>query len=126
MGYKQDLKEVVSRIKAARHHFELLGVHKHSDATDISAARKELAQVVHPDKLIANGVPQDRRDYMALVNNAADVLLDDKRRKLYMAELASGRGKCPACTGEGRVRKQRGFKKIEYHACDTCGGAGLV
>lgn len=129
MTYKQDLKAVVSRLRQARHHYELLGVHKGSTPEELSQARKELAQILHPDKLIANGIEEGDQKvggYMARVNAAYTCLSTPALCKRYRAELATGRGKCPTCSGEGSRRKQRGFKAVTFEPCATCGGAGLA
>jgi DnaJ-class molecular chaperone len=127
--YRQDLKALVSRLKQARHHYELLGVHAKSTADELSTARKELAQVLHPDKLIANGIdPGDKKagHLMAEVNAAYTVLATPALCKRYRAELATGRSKCPTCGGDGCRRKQRGFKAVTMETCVACGGAGLA
>jgi excinuclease UvrABC ATPase subunit len=62
---------------------------------------------------------------MASVNQAHTVLTTKALRTRYVAELASGRSKCPACHGEGYTSKQRGFTKRENLRCTTCGGSGL-
>jgi DnaJ-class molecular chaperone len=125
MTYRADLKAAREHILNARDHFRLLGVHRESSKEDISAARKRLAQVVHTDKMVANGVRVEE-DLVALVNVAADTLLDEKRRKLYLAELAKGRKTCPTCKGKGNVRKQLSIKNIVFNVCPVCQGCGLI
>lgn len=125
MSYRNELLAARRHIMSAPNYFVLLGVHKESSAADISAARKRLAQVVHTDKMVANGVRVDE-DLVALVNVAADTLLDEKRRKLYLAELAKGRKTCITCKGKGSVRKQVSIKNIVFNICPSCQGCGLI
>lgn len=126
MTFKQDVKAELTRLKSARHYFELLGVHKGSSVEEVGEARRRLALLVHPDRLAAHRHPEDRRNYMADINHAHDVLTTKARRTMYLAELAAGRSKCPACSGGGCKRVQRGFKNVTFTACDVCGGAGLA
>lgn len=108
------------QILRAAHHFERLGVHKGSTPEEINEARNALLRAVHPDRIGGDG------KLAAAVTEAATVLTDTKRRKLYMAGLAAGRGKCPACQGTGTKRVQKSIKNIYFTACATCGGAGMV
>lgn len=110
----------------ARDLFELLGVHKGSTEAEITAARNELAKLLHPDRWEQD----DRRKHdaaraMAEVNMAHTMLTTKDKRLKYLAELASGRGRCPACKGEGYTAKQRGFTNKVLTGCGTCGGSGL-
>lgn len=111
----------------ARDHFELLGVHKGSTNDEITAARNELARLLHPDRWETQ--PRRKGDAaaaMATVNMAATILTSKDKRLKYLAELATGRGKCPTCQGEGHVKKQRGFKVAKGGPCSMCGGSGLL
>lgn len=125
MTLKQDYMAVRKRIAAAPHHFAMLGVHKASTVEEIQRARNALVRVVHPDRLIPAGI-LDWEDLAARINAAADVLMDTKKRKLYLAELAAGRSKCPTCQGTGTVRQQRSMKNVVFVTCTACQGCGML
>ena len=125
MSYKSDLAAARRAVLSAPHDFALLGVNRKSTARDIQEARNALARTLHPDRLTAHGMPEGD-DLMGRINAAADRLSDAKRVKLYLAELATGRCKCPTCQGEGVTRKQKSMTNIVYLTCPTCHGAGLA
>jgi curved DNA-binding protein CbpA len=66
--------------------YEILGVPRTADRAHIDAARRALVKAVHPDR------PGGDANRMALVNSAADILLDDDQRRDYDAYLAEERG----------------------------------
>jgi DnaJ-class molecular chaperone len=125
MTYRQLLKAARDDILHSPHYYAMLDVHRESTPADISAARKRLSQVVHTDKMVAHGVPVDN-GLIALVNVAADTLLDLKRVKLYLAELGKGRHMCTKCKGKGNVRKQISMRNIVFEICPACHGSGLI
>lgn len=116
------LKKFLSA-RAPLTHYEVLGVHRGHTAEELGKARRELALAFHPDR---NPGQQDlAHQAMARVNLAHEVLSDKKREARYLAELASTHKPCSACTGNGFLRKQRGFKAVELNICGSCGGSGL-
>lgn len=124
---RNEIKVWLTETRAtARDLFELLGVHKGSSVEEIEKARNHLARLLHPDRWEQD----DRRkpqaaDAMAMVNAACTILTTKDKRAKYLAELASGRSKCPGCKGEGFTAKQRGFTAKVLTGCATCGGSGL-
>lgn len=113
-------------VPQARDFFELLGVHKGSTIEEIGARRSELARLLHPDRWEVDLRRKGQAaDAMATVNMAHTMLTVKDKRLRYLAELATGRNRCPTCQGEGYTRKQRGFKNVERISCNNCGGSGL-
>lgn len=100
-------------------HYKLLGVHHGATKQDLDTARRKLALQHHPDHG-GDGAA------MAEINVAYDILVDQKKEKLYRATLAGTHCTCKPCGGTGRVAKQKGFKARTITACTICHGAGLV
>jgi hypothetical protein len=62
---------------AGRDAYEILGVSRTASKQEISRARRERQRDAHPDR----GLSSD--DVSKLINRAADILLDDQRRRDY-------------------------------------------
>ena len=63
-----------------RDYYEVLGVSRNADAAAIKKAYRKLAQKYHPDSNEGNATAAER---FKEVNEAYDVLSDEKKRKLY-------------------------------------------
>ena len=63
-----------------RDYYEVLGVNKNADAATIKKAYRKLAKKYHPDSNEGNA---SAAEYFKEVNEAYDVLSDEKKRKLY-------------------------------------------
>ncbi len=63
-----------------RDYYEVLGVSRNADAAAIKKAYRKLAKKYHPDSNEGNATAAER---FKEVNEAYDVLSDDKKRKLY-------------------------------------------
>ena len=63
-----------------RDYYEVLGVSKSADAATIKKAYRKLAKKYHPDSNEGN---QSAAEHFKEVNEAYDVLSDEKKRKLY-------------------------------------------
>lgn len=125
MYSKKEVAAIKRGIFAAHHHFHMLGVNRTSTPAQITEARNALLRAVHPDRDPSTEVLEAGR-LAATVNQAADILCDKKRVKLYLAELAHGRSRCPTCKGDGAVRQQKSMKDVTYVTCRACNGAGLL
>ena len=64
-----------------RDYYEVLGVNKNADAATIKKAYRKLAKKYHPDSNEGNA---SAAEHFKEVNEAYDVLSDEKKRKLYM------------------------------------------
>ena len=63
-----------------RDYYEVLGVSRNADAATIKKAYRKLAKKYHPDSNEGNATAAER---FKEVNEAYDVLSDEKKRKLY-------------------------------------------
>ncbi len=63
-----------------RDYYEVLGINRNADAAAIKKAYRKLAKKYHPDSNEGNATAAER---FKEVNEAYDVLSDDKKRKLY-------------------------------------------
>ena len=63
-----------------RDYYEVLGVNRNADAATIKKAYRKLAKKYHPDSNEGNATAAER---FKEVNEAYDVLSDEKKRKLY-------------------------------------------
>ena len=63
-----------------RDYYEVLGVNKNADAATIKKAYIKLAKKYHPDSNEGNA---SAAEHFKEVNEAYDVLSDEKKRKLY-------------------------------------------
>ena len=63
-----------------RDYYEVLGVNKNADAATIKKAYRKLAKKYHPDSNEGNA---SAAEHFKEVNEAYDVLSDEKKRKLY-------------------------------------------
>ena len=74
-------------------HFELLGVAPDADPTHLRAVYFTLARQLHPDRLAAAGIGDERREAQRLfaqINNAFGVLSNPKRKSEYQSMLSQG------------------------------------
>jgi curved DNA-binding protein CbpA len=74
-------------------HFEVLGVKRDAQPSQVKAAYFQLAKAYHPDAVAAAAGDEVRKlaaEVFARVSEAWGVLSDDDRRKEYLEELASG------------------------------------
>ena len=63
-----------------RDYYEVLGVSRSADASAIKKAYRKLAKKYHPDSNVADA---SAAEHFKEVNEAYDVLGDEKKRKLY-------------------------------------------
>lgn len=63
-----------------RDYYEVLGLNKNADAATIKKAYRKLAKKYHPDSNEGNA---SAAEHFKEVNEAYDVLSDEKKRKLY-------------------------------------------
>jgi len=82
--------KMVRSILAATNHYSVLGMHSPATTTDedLRKAKRTLSLATHPDK--AGGAP-GAVDACQRVLQAADVLLDPEKRKIYDEEIAYAR-----------------------------------
>ena len=98
-----------------RDYYEVLGVNKNADAATIKRAYRKLAKKYHPDSNEGNA---SAAEHFKEVNEAYDVLSDEKKRKLYdqfgHAAFEEGAGNygnaqgSPFGSGFGGVHEERG------------------
>jgi curved DNA-binding protein CbpA len=89
-------------IDAGADHYTLLGLSPDASPEAVRTAYFELARYLHPDRLIAAGVTDDRREahrVFARINEAFGVLSDPDRRAAYQQTLRAG--------GEAAVRAEQ-------------------
>jgi hypothetical protein len=87
-----------------RDHYRVLGVPRSASQDQIRRAHRQLAQLLHPDRLGGAG-PADRRlaeRRMREVNAAWTVLSDPARRAAYDQSLRAGSAATPPPPGGGR------------------------
>ena len=80
-------------LDAGADHFAMLGLTPDAPLDDVRAAYFELARYLHPDRLAAAGVVDERRDahrVFARINEAFGVLSDPDRRAAYQQQLTTG------------------------------------
>lgn len=99
-----------------KNYFAILGVHRRSTVAELRDARKARAMDCHPDR---GGDAAEMEE----LNEAFEALT--RGRRVYDILLES-KMECACCKGEGRLRRQRGFKGAVYTVCPGCGGAGRV
>lgn len=113
--------------------FEVLGVKPTATAAELTAARRRLARLVHPD-IWASSAPELRArasEAMAHVNLALQVLMEPSRRRPYLlVTLPRTHAPCAACAGLGvRPPTWRGFRaaqSLQPTECGACEGAAYV
>ena len=80
-------------LDAGADHFAMLGLTIDAPLEDVRAAYFELARYLHPDRLAAAGITDERRDahrVFARINEAFGVLSDPDRRAAYQQQLRAG------------------------------------
>jgi curved DNA-binding protein CbpA len=80
-------------LDAGADHFAMLGIEPDAPVEAVRAAYFELARHLHPDRLAAAGVGDDKREahrVFARINEAFGVLSDPDRRAEYGRVLAAG------------------------------------
>lgn len=81
-----------------RTHYQVLGITPAASTEEVRRAHRQLARVLHPDRLGAAGAAERRlaERRMREVNVAWTVLSDPRRRSDYDRELAAATGTAPA------------------------------
>ena len=115
------LERTAESIRNATDAFEVLGATTATSLEELKELRRVLAAQVHPDRC---RLP-DAHDLAAKINVAYDTLSDPKRRKDYIRDSKVKRRVCTTCVGAGRIKKQKGFKKVAVE-CPACDGTGEV
>ena len=100
-------------------HFKTLGAHRAMTTQQLKTLYRDAARKVHPDV-----APGHIETFTALAL-AYGALTNVSSRRQYDAQLALLPA-CPACSGSGTRRKQRGFTSVEVSACEPCAGSGRV
>jgi DnaJ-class molecular chaperone len=103
--------------------YEVMGLDRGASADELKARWRELSRAMHPDRL---GSTAEANAAFAEVTQAYAVLSDPKRRKAYDCGLAVTTLVCPACKGDGRVFKQKGFTGRVASPCLKCRGSGRL
>lgn len=99
-------------------HYAILDVHRQSTDEEIKHAYYRQAMQHHPDHCGGTHAA------MVLVAAAYAALRTAAKRAAYNALLDLACTPCPACSGAGVVRKQKGFTAVVLTTCKACCGAG--
>lgn len=113
------------KLRAARTHYALLGVHAGTESDALRTAHRTLAAMLHPDRHPADAAAAE---LMARVNVAYSCLRDPAAAARYAAELRAlkGAAKCPVCKGVGYKKASVGFKGgAVLRGCVACAGSGV-
>ena len=95
------IAERLAALDGGADHFALLGIGRDAPADQIRTAYFALARQLHPDRLAAVGIVDEKRDAQRLfaqINQAFDILSNPRRRTEYLEVLSAG--------GESAVRAQ--------------------
>jgi tetratricopeptide (TPR) repeat protein len=87
------IAERLQRLDRGVDHFELLGVGQDADAMHLRAVYFSLARQLHPDRLAAAGVSDERREAQRLfaqINAAFGVLSNPRKKSEYLSMLSQG------------------------------------
>lgn len=101
-------------VEGGADHFALLEIDRDAPVEAVRAAYFELARYLHPDRLIAAGLADDRREahrVFARINEAFAVLSDPARRAEYVEVLGAGGAAAVAAASaqaEAQVRQVLG------------------
>ena len=110
---------------AKKDYYNILGVKKDAKADEIKKAYRRLARKHHPDVNPNDKVSEDK---FKEVQEAYDVLSDEKKRKLYdqfganYEHVAAGGG--PQWAGAGGGQVPPGFEGFEFHGNWPGAGGG--
>lgn len=99
--------------------WKLLGVHRETPREDIRSSFHNAMKLHHPDK---GGDPTKAAELTA----AYKLLLDEKKLKQYLKELALVGTTCFGCGGKGYQFKSKGLTGRLTTPCVGCGGGGFV
>jgi DnaJ-class molecular chaperone len=97
--------------------YAILGAHASMTDAEIHTLYMRLATVHHPDK-------GGSADAFARVSAAYAAIKRQPQRSAWAGLAALVHPACPACSGTGATRRQRGFAAVELRHCATCGGSG--
>jgi len=109
------LQAAITKIEKLNH-FDVLGLKKDANASQVKVAYLQLVKAFHPDTTPADADPQVRplrEKIFARINDANTVLSEESTRKTYLEELESG--------GDEKVDMARIFQAEELFtkACIT-------
>lgn len=100
--------------------YQVLSVPPGATDKKVHEVFRKLAAANHPDR---GGDPVRSAD----INLAYGLVKSPEMRARYNAQLKlAGRLNCGVCDGEGLVRRQKSFTKVELHLCPQCQGQGEV
>jgi len=88
-------------------YYELLGIDKSASASEIKKAYRQMAKKYHPDK---NPGDNEAEENFKTINEAYEVLKDDKKREIYNRYGKSG---LEGGMGGGRTSQQSGFSNFD-------------
>ena len=95
--------------------FERLGVQRSATREQVKAAYFQLAKQLHPDRFAAPAladVATRVKDLFAAVNEAYEVLSDDRRRADYLARTSAG--------GTGDPAGEPGRASVDFEKAEAC------
>lgn len=105
-------------------HYEILGVNWKATSEEIRKTYLVLVKDCHPDTTdFPTGHDEER---VRLLNEAYNVLKNEKTRAAYNRELVRTHRSCTNCGGQGNTYKQKGWGQRLFTRCQPCNGAGLV
>ena len=111
-----------------RNYYDVLGISKNADAAEIKKAYRKLAKKYHPD---SNKGDARTAEKFAEVNEAYDILSDEKKRKLYdqYGDAAfngnGGFGEQPGGGFQGGFYRSNGDRNGGFHEFHFEGGGGM-